>query len=89
MAVFTKTYVQCDLCEQQHELPMNGEGWYKIETAIKRLNAAANPNDPVANRVSDVCQTCFSAIQEGEFSHLFFAERSERPINKPSIAPVG
>ena len=90
MAVFTKTYVQCDLCEQQRELPMNGDGWYKIEAQISRLNATANANDKITSRVSDICQTCFSAVQEGEFSHLFFGERPARPtIAKPTIAPVG
>lgn len=84
MAVFTKTYVQCDLCEQQRELPTNGEGWFKVETTIRRLNAVATANDPVATRVSDVCQSCFSAIQEGEFSHLFFAERPPRPHLSPA-----
>ncbi|HVO31806.1 MAG TPA: hypothetical protein VMV18_13760 [bacterium] len=85
MAVFTRTYVQCDLCEQQRELPMNGEGWYKVETTIRRLNAVAAPNEPLATRVSDVCQSCFAAIQEGEFSHLFFTERPPRA----QIAPAG
>ena len=91
MAVFTKTYVQCDLCEQQRELPTNGDGWYKVEASIRRLNATANPNDAVSNHVSDICQTCFTAVQEGEFSHLFFgAPPAARPQPvKPSIAPVG
>ena len=93
MAVFTKTYVQCDLCEQQRELPTNGDGWYKVEASVRRLNATATPNEPISSRVSDICETCFAAIHEGEFSHLFFAEARPRPVAapapKPTIAPVG
>ena len=37
MAVFTKTYVQCDLCEQQRELPESGDGWFRVEATISKL----------------------------------------------------
>ena len=88
MAVFTKTYVQCDLCEQQRELPTTGDGWFTVESSISRLTAGANGNDKVSSRVSDICQSCFSAVQEGEFSHLFFAERARPAVVAPPAVAV-
>ncbi len=84
MAVFTKTYVQCDLCEQSRELPVTGEGWYRIEANITRLGAGNSPSDKLTLRVSDICQSCFAAVQEGEFSSLFFVERPKAA----KLAPV-
>ncbi len=86
MAVFTKTYVQCDLCEAQRELSANGDGWYRVETSINKLGAGNVPGEKVFSRASDVCASCFNAIQEGEFSSLFLAERpasAPRPMPKP------
>ena len=91
MAVFTKTYVQCDLCEQQRELSATGEGWYRVEANISKLTAAQSPGDKVSTRATDICASCYGAIQEGEFSNLFFADRSSaapKPAAKPNIAPV-
>ncbi len=88
MAVFTKTYVQCDLCEAQCELPTkDADGFYRVESTVSRLNATAAPNEKLATRTSDICQTCYSAVQEGEFSTLFFAER-QASAPRPRIAPV-
>lgn len=88
MAVFTKTYVQCDLCEAQRELPTNGDGWYRVETNVSKLGSANTPGEKVFGRASDVCSSCFNAIQEGEFSSLFLQERgSPRPMPKP-VTPV-
>ena len=100
MAVFTKTYVQCDLCEQQRELSASGDGWYRVEASIAKLaqhGASAQADGPAGDKVTtrstDICATCFGAIQEGEFSSLFFAERSNgKPAQaappKPTIVPV-
>lgn len=87
MAVFTKTYVQCDLCEAQRELPMNGDGWYRVEASVSRLTTSATPNEKVSGRTSDICQGCYSAVLDGEFSNLFAAEHQEKPP-APKIAPV-
>lgn len=87
MAVFTKTYVQCDLCEQQRELPSTGDGWFRVEATICKLGAGNAAGEKVSSRATDICATCFGAIQEGEFSNLFFADRGNgRPPAK--IAPV-
>lgn len=93
MAVFTKTYVQCDLCEQQRELPANGDGWYRIEANISKLGAANAPGEKVSTRATDICASCYGAIQDGEFSNLFFAEKSSNGAKAavpqpPKIAPV-
>jgi hypothetical protein len=80
MAVFTKTYVQCDLCEAQRELPMSGEGFYRVEAQVSRLGAGASTSsDKVSSRTSDICQSCFGALQEGEWSNLFFGEKKSGP----------
>ena len=85
MAVFTKTYVQCDLCEAQRELTSSADGWYRVETNVNKLGAGNGVGEKVFSRSSDVCATCFNAIQEGEFSNLFLPERSAspRPMPKP------
>jgi hypothetical protein len=86
MAVFTKTYVQCDLCEAQRELSSSGDGWYRVETNVNKLAAGNVAGEKVFSRASDVCSTCFTAIQEGEFSNLFLPERAPsapRPMVKP------
>ena len=95
MAVFTKTYVQCDLCEQQRELPASGEGWFRIDAAISKLGSGSPSSEKVSTRQTDICGTCFGAIQDGEFSNLFFADRGNgKPAappaapTKPTIAPV-
>lgn len=89
MAVFTKTYVQCDLCEAQCELPTKGtEGFYRVESTVSRLNATAAPDEKLTTRTSDICQTCYGAVQEGEFSALFFPERQQAAASRPRIAPV-
>ena len=90
MAVFTKTYVQCDLCEQQRELPANGDGWYRCEANISKLGASNSAGDKVSTRTTDICASCFGAIQDGEFSNLFFADKSSNGAKPagPKIAPV-
>jgi hypothetical protein len=75
MAVFTKTFVQCDLCEEQRELQGSADGWFRIDAAISKLGTGDQPGDRLAARTSDICGTCLAAIQDGEFSVLFFAER--------------
>jgi hypothetical protein len=90
MAVFTKTYVQCDLCEQQRELPESGDGWFRVDATISKLASGNSAGEKVVHRATDICATCFGAIQEGEFSNLFFAERGTngKPVAPPKIAPV-
>ena len=97
MAVFTKTYVQCDLCEQQRELNSSGDGWFRVEATISKLAAGNQPGDKMSSRQTDICASCFGAIQEGEFSNLFFTERGNgRPAQpasnptpgKPNLTPV-
>ena len=91
MAVFTKTYVQCDLCEQQRELPASGDGWFRVDATISKLASGNSAGEKVVARATDICATCFGAIQEGEFSNLFFAERSSsngKPATPPKIVPV-
>lgn len=96
MAVFTKTYVQCDLCEQQRELSASGDGWFRIEATISKLAPGSQPGEKVSNRHTDICSSCLGAIQEGEFSNLFFAERGNgKPATaasptpgKPNLTPV-
>lgn len=91
MAVFTKTYVQCDLCEQQRELPDSGDGWFRVEATISKLASGSTAGEKVVQRATDICATCYGAIQEGEFSNLFFAERGNgKPVAppKPNIVPV-
>jgi hypothetical protein len=92
MAVFTKTYVQCDLCEQQRELPANGDGWFRCEANISKLGASNAAGEKVSTRTTDICASCYGAIQDGEFSNLFFAEKSNgaKPAAQqpPKIAPV-
>jgi hypothetical protein len=82
MVVFTKTYVQCDLCEQQRELQGPADGWFRIDAVISKLGGGDHPGDKLTIRASDVCGTCLGAIQEGEFSTLFFAEHD--PDRMPS-----
>ena len=89
MAVFTKTYVQCDLCEQQRELSAGGDGWYRVEAAISKLGASNQAGEKVTHRQTDICASCFGAIQEGEFSNLFFAERGNgKPAVAVAVAPA-
>lgn len=93
MAVFTKTYVQCDLCEQQRELPASGDGWFRIDAAISKLGSGNSSGEKVSARATDICSTCFGAIQEGEFSNLFFVERGNgKPATvappKPTVVPT-
>ena len=88
MAVFTKTYVQCDLCEQQKELSATGDGWFRVEANVSKLGPASAPGDKVSQRQTDICASCFGAIQEGEFSNLFFAERGASNNGKPATPVV-
>ena len=88
MAVFTKTYVQCDLCEAQRELNTSADGWYRVETNVNKLGPSNGTGEKVFSRSADVCSTCFTAIQEGEFSSLFLPDRNAaRPMPKP-VTPV-
>ena len=91
MAVFTKTYVQCDLCEQQRELPMSGtEGFYRVEAQVSRLGAAGTGTvgEKMSGKTSDICQSCFQAMQEGEWSNLFFGSAREERRPAPSQSGV-
>ena len=84
MAVFTKTYVQCDLCETQRELATNGmEGFFRVEVQIARLNASGTTPERVTSKTSDVCHACYNALQEGEWSNLFFGEKSHAASKSP------
>ena len=86
MAIFTKTFVRCDACDQEAELPSsNGGSWYKVETQIHRLDQKAEKGDNVTNRIVELCPRCYSALQDSEFSSLF-EEGKKAPV--PSVVSI-
>jgi hypothetical protein len=61
-----------------------------VDATISKLASGNSAGEKVVHRATDICATCFGAIQEGEFSNLFFAERGTngKPVAPPKIAPV-
>jgi hypothetical protein len=92
MAIFTKTFVRCDACEEEHELPKHQEGeWFHIRTEVRKLNEV--DGEPQVRREADFCPRCYEAVRESEFSMLFepttangSAENKDTPAS--SVVPL-
>ena len=89
MAIFTKTFVRCDACDHEAELPSsNGSGsWYKVETQIHRLDQQAEKSETITSRSMELCPSCYSALQDSEFSTLFETGKEGAPSPVVSITP--
>ena len=85
MAIFTKTFVRCDACDQELEMPSNnGSGnWVRVRTEIRRLDE--NEGEVLVKRSAELCSRCYSALQDSEFSTLFEAGS---PESTSSVVPI-
>lgn len=92
MAIFTKTFIRCDSCDGEHELPAGDEEWLRVKVEINTLELDGSAGTERVKRQIDLCPRCFSALQESEFSNLFEpeprkdSEEDNRVVSLPAPA---